>query len=92
MIRFCKESPSTITISGKPDYFAAPHCDSKSVPWEFFTDDYLQHYAISLRAGDALHLAIAGNHGAETIYSLDKSMIKAGKMLGLPMSAGIRAD
>jgi uncharacterized protein len=53
---------------------------------------YLQHYAIGLRAGDALHLAIAGNHGAETIYSLDKSMIKAGKMLGLPMSAGIRAD
>src|ERR1700681_4308680 len=42
MIRFCKESPSTITISGKPDYFAPPHCDTKSVPWEYFTDDGLR--------------------------------------------------
>ena len=53
---------------------------------------YLQHYEIGLRAGNALHLSIAANHGARTIYSLDKTMIKAGRMLGLTMSAGIRAD
>jgi hypothetical protein len=42
-----------------------------------------------LRAGDALHLAIAGGRGAETIYSLDKTLIKAGTTLGLPMGEGI---
>ena len=44
-----------------------------------------------LRAGDALHLAIAGNHGAKTFYTLDKSLLKAGKLLGVPISAGIRS-
>ena len=51
---------------------------------------YLRNYETGLRAGDALHLAIAGNHRAKAIYSLDKTMIKAGKILGLPVSAGIR--
>jgi predicted nucleic acid-binding protein len=52
---------------------------------------YLRNYETGLRAGDALHLAIAGNHRAKAIYSLDKTMIKAGKILGLPVSAGIKA-
>lgn len=51
---------------------------------------YLGNYTSGLRAGDALHLAIAKNHRAKAIYSLDKALIKAGKMLGLPVSAGIR--
>jgi predicted nucleic acid-binding protein len=61
-------------------------------------DDYalarrhLHNYGTGLRAGDALHLAIAGNRRAEAIYSLDKPMIKAGKILGLPVSDGISAD
>jgi uncharacterized protein len=50
---------------------------------------YLRAYETGLRAGDALHLAIAGNHQAEAIYTLDNAMIKAGKILGLPVSAGI---
>jgi predicted nucleic acid-binding protein len=41
-----------------------------------------------LRAGDALHLAIAANHGARKIWSLDQGFIKAGKQLKLPVSAG----
>ena len=49
---------------------------------------HLAHYASGLRAGDALHLAIASNHGAETVYSLDKGMVKAGRLLGLTMSLG----
>jgi predicted nucleic acid-binding protein len=53
---------------------------------------YLRTYETGLRAGDALHLAIAGNHQANIIYSLDKTMIKAGKILGLPVSAGIEAN
>ena len=51
--------------------------------------DWLDHFETGLRAGDALHLAIARNHGADVIYSLDKLMIAAGKKLGLPASAGI---
>jgi uncharacterized protein len=50
---------------------------------------YLRNYDAGLRAGEALHLAIAANHRADAIYSLDKTMIKAGKTLGLPVSRGI---
>ncbi|MBI1981445.1 MAG: type II toxin-antitoxin system VapC family toxin [Methylocystis sp.] len=52
--------------------------------------EFLKSHDTGLRAGDAFHLAIAKNHGAETIYSLDKTMIKAGKSLGLPVTAGVR--
>lgn len=50
--------------------------------------DCLNRHETGLRAADALHLAIAWNCGSETIYSLDKRMIAAGKMLGLPTTAG----
>ena len=50
---------------------------------------YLRRYETGLRGGDALHLAIAANRGAERIFSLDKRMVKAGRMLGLPIETGI---
>ena len=50
--------------------------------------EYLGRFETGLRAGDALHLAIARNHRAEVIYSLDKALLKAGKTLGLSMSMG----
>ena len=50
--------------------------------------EWLGNFETGLRAGDALHLAIAGNRSADAIYSLDKLMIAAGKTLGLPASAG----
>ena len=43
------------------------------------------------RAGDALHLAIAQNNGAEAIYSFDKTLLRAGPALGLPVKIGIGA-
>ena len=46
---------------------------------------YLQRLETGLRAPDALHLAIAANRGAKTIYSLDKKLIAAGRILGLPV-------
>ena len=52
---------------------------------------YLQRYETGLRAGDALHLAVAKRNNADAIYSLDDRMIRAGKLLGLPVSRGIRA-
>jgi predicted nucleic acid-binding protein len=53
---------------------------------------YLRQFETGLRAGDALHLAIAKNHHAGAVYSLDKTLTKAGKMLGLPVSMGIPAE
>jgi predicted nucleic acid-binding protein len=51
---------------------------------------YIGNYGTGLRAGDALHLGIACSHHAEVIYSLDTKLLKAGKTLGLPVSAGIQ--
>ncbi len=51
---------------------------------------YLSQYETGLRAGDALRLAIANNHRAEAIYSREKSLVKAGRILDLPVSMGIR--
>jgi predicted nucleic acid-binding protein len=52
--------------------------------------EYLADHSTGLRGGDALHLAIAANRRVEAIHSLDKTMIKAGATLGLPVSAAIR--
>lgn len=52
--------------------------------------EFLGNYPTGLRAGDALHLAVAVNHGAAAIYSLDTGLLKAGRMLKLPVSMGIR--
>jgi hypothetical protein len=43
-----------------------------------------------LRAGDALHLAIAALHGARKILTLDMGFIEAGKLLKLPVTRGIK--
>jgi uncharacterized protein len=59
------------------------------------TDDYelarryLQEYRTGLRAGDAFHLAIASNNRARAIYSLDKKLCNAGKILRLPVTSAI---
>jgi len=50
---------------------------------------YLHRYETGVRIGDAFHLAIAKNHGATEIHSLDKDLLKAGRILGLPVSSGI---
>lgn len=39
----------------------------------------------SLRGGDGLHLAIAAANAA-TVWTLDRGMASAGKMLGLPVN------
>jgi uncharacterized protein len=39
--------------------------------------------ALGLRAGDALHLAIASEHGA-TLHTLDQRLAEAGPALGVP--------
>ena len=48
---------------------------------------YLGNHRTGLRAGDALHLAIAHNRLMDAVYTLDKTLLKAGKILGLPMKS-----
>jgi hypothetical protein len=52
---------------------------------------YLESPKTGLRAGDALHLAIAANHRAKRILTLDQGFLDAGKLLKLPVSRGIKA-
>jgi uncharacterized protein len=49
---------------------------------------FLEMPKINLRAGDAFHLAIAANHGAKKILSLDQGFIKAGRQLKLLAGTG----
>ena len=52
---------------------------------------YLEVPKSGLRAGDALHLAIAANHRATRIVTLDRGFADAGKLLKLPVTRGIKA-
>lgn len=51
---------------------------------------YLGDHGSGLRAGDALHLGIAKGRKARIVYSLDKTLLRAGRRLGIPTGAGIR--
>lgn len=53
--------------------------------------EYIQHFTTKLRAGDALHLAIATNHGAKALYTLDEGLLAAAKLLKVHASRGIKA-
>lgn len=44
---------------------------------------FADQHMLGLRAGDALHLAIASECGA-TVYTLDKQLAQAGPALGVP--------
>ncbi|MBP0582940.1 type II toxin-antitoxin system VapC family toxin [Labrys sp. LIt4] len=44
---------------------------------------FADHHALGLRAGDALHLAIASEHGA-TVHTLDQRLADAGPAVGVP--------
>jgi uncharacterized protein len=52
---------------------------------------YLERFEAGLRAGDALHLAIASNHGAGKLYSLDRALVKCAQELRLEMQVLILA-
>ena len=52
---------------------------------------YLEIPKTGLRAGDALHLAIAANRHAKRILTLDRGFLDAGKLLKLPVTRGIKA-
>lgn len=51
---------------------------------------YMEIPKTGLRAGDALHLAIAANHHAKRILTLDQGFVEAGKLLKLPVTLGVK--
>jgi predicted nucleic acid-binding protein len=44
---------------------------------------FVDQHTLGLRTGDALHLAIASEHGA-TVHTLDQRLAQAGPALGVP--------
>ena len=66
--RMVSETLDTVDVTARHFLTAARFCD--------------QH-ALNLRAGDALHLAIASDHGL-TLYTLDRRLAEAGPALGVP--------
>jgi predicted nucleic acid-binding protein len=44
---------------------------------------FVDQHTLGLRAGDALHLATASEHGA-TVHTLDRRLSEAGPVLGVP--------
>jgi uncharacterized protein len=44
---------------------------------------FVDHHTLGLRAGDALHLAVAAAQGA-SVYTLDRRLADAGPVLGVP--------
>lgn len=46
--------------------------------------EFIQQWEIGLRAGDALHLAIAHNRRIENVLSLDRGLIDAAQRLSIP--------
>ena len=49
---------------------------------------FLRNYRTGLRAGDALHLAIAHNQGRREVLSLDRGLVRAATTLGVSASTG----
>ena len=45
--------------------------------------EFIQKYKTQLRAGDALHLAIAKNRQAKNVYTLDEKLLSAAKQLNI---------
>jgi predicted nucleic acid-binding protein len=51
--------------------------------------EHLERHALGLRAGDALHLAIAQNKVAECLYTLDRRLIDAARKLQVKAASPI---
>jgi uncharacterized protein len=49
----------------------------------------LTNHHTGLRSGEALHLAIAKNHGAKCLYTLDKGLRAAASALKISAKLGI---
>jgi hypothetical protein len=53
--------------------------------------DLVENHRSGIRGGDALHLAIARNYGAQDLYTLDEELIRAATTLRIPARNALRA-
>jgi uncharacterized protein len=69
--------------------FAQKHCTVAVPGREEFrrAAELAANEALKLRAGDALHLAIAASLSAQAIFCLDEAMIERAKSLGMKVVA-----
>ena len=69
--------------------FAEKHCTVAVPGREEFrrAAEWVGDDALKLRAGDALHLAIAASLGAQGILCLDEAMVESAKLLGMNVVA-----
>jgi predicted nucleic acid-binding protein len=69
--------------------FAQKHCTVATPGRESFqrAAELASESGLNLRAGDALHLAIAASLNATAVVSLDEEMIAAAKVLGMTVVA-----
>lgn len=72
-VREFAEKHCTVAVPGREEFRRAA---------ELASDD-----ALKLRAGDALHIAIAGSLNAHGILCLDEAMIESAKSLGMGVVA-----
>ncbi|MBI3526130.1 MAG: type II toxin-antitoxin system VapC family toxin [Betaproteobacteria bacterium] len=56
----------------------------------YLARDFVAEFATRLRGPDALHMAIARNHGIEVILTLDEGLIFAARKLKIKAKRGIR--
>ncbi|MHC5673695.1 PIN domain-containing protein [Nostoc sp.] len=54
----------------------------------FLAAEFIQQWETGLRAGDALHLAIASNRSVENLLSLDRGLIDAARKLSITSDSG----
>ena len=72
-------------VLGKSLHLLVPTADDFVAAAELLRDA-----ASGLRAGDALHLAVARNRGPMPVLTLDRGLVKAAKRLGIEAGTGIR--
>ncbi len=72
-------------VTARVHEFARKHCAVAVPGREEFrrAAELAGHATLKLRAGDALHLAIAASLGAQGILCLDDAMIESAKALGM---------
>jgi predicted nucleic acid-binding protein len=46
-------------------------------------NQYIEQFDLGLKAGDALHLAIAWNNGAQKLFSSDQVMLRCARQFGI---------
>ena len=86
------DEAAAVVVSERFELFLTTSFDVRPMRIEDYelARKYLLRFSTGLRAGDAMHLAIGANARVKALLTLDRGMLKAGKLLKLPVATGIR--